>query len=148
VRVKMMTKRMRKIELASEVIPDSKKATLHGPRLAPVTFVGWGSTKGAILDGMDDLKADGIESNFLQIRYANPFPTRFVEQVLSQARRKIAVENNYSAQMAGLVRERTGIAVDNKVVKFDGRPFSQNEVYEGVRDILKNGAREVTVSHA
>ncbi len=148
VRVKMMTKRMRKIELASEVIPDSKKATLHGPRLAPVTFVGWGSTKGAILDGMDDLKADGIESNFLQIRYANPFPTRFVEQVLSQARRKIAVENNYSAQMAGLVRERTGIAVDHKVVKFDGRPFSQNEVYEGVRDILKNGVREVTVSHA
>ena len=143
-----MTKRMRKIELASEVIPDSKKATIHGPKSAPVTIVGWGSTKGAILDAMDDLKADGVESNFLQIRYANPFPTRFVEQVLSQARRKIVVENNYSAQMAGLIRERTGIAVDHKIVKFDGRPFSQNEVYEGVKDILKNGAREVTVSHA
>src|SRR5256712_8515648 len=145
VRVKMMTKRMRKIELASEVIPDSKKATIHGPKSAPVTIVGWGSTKGAILDAMDDLKADGVESNFLQIRYANPFPTRFVEQVLSQARRKIAVENNYSAQMAGLIRGRTGIAVDHKIVKFDGRPFSQNEGYEGGKGIFKNGAREVTV---
>jgi 2-oxoglutarate ferredoxin oxidoreductase subunit alpha len=148
VRVKMMKKRMRKIELASQVIPDSKKATLHGPRSAPITLIGWGSTKGAILDGMEDLKADGIETNFLQIRYVNPFPTTYVQQVLSSAKRMIDVENNYSAQMAGLIRERTGMAVDNKVVKFDGRPFSQNEVYEGVKDILRDDREEVTVSHA
>ncbi len=147
-RVKMMRKRMRKIELADEVIPDTKKATLHGPRKAPITLIGWGSTKGAILDAAEDLRVDGIETNFLQIRYVNPFPTRLVEQVLSTAGRKVMVENNYSAQMAGLIRERTGVAVDNKVVKFDGRPFSQNEVYESIKDILKNRVREVTVSHA
>jgi hypothetical protein len=50
--------------------------------------------------------------------------------------------------MAGLIRERTGIEVDNKVLKFDGRPFSQNEVYEGVKDIVRDGAKEVTLSHA
>ncbi len=144
----MMNKRMRKIQLADEVIPTSKKATLHGPRKAPITLVGWGSTKGAILDGMEDLQADGIETNFLQIRYVNPFPTKFVEQVLSSTGRKVIIENNYSAQMAGLIREKTGIAMDNKVVKFDGRPFSQNEIYESVKDILKNGMREITVSHA
>jgi len=139
---------MRKIELAGEVIPDSKKAILHGPKSAPVTLVGWGSSKGAILDGMEDLKSDGIETNFLQVRYVNPFPTSFVQQALGQARRKIAIENNYSAQMAGLIREKTGIAMDNAIVKFDGRPFSQNEIYEGVKDIIKNGIKEVTVSHA
>ena len=147
-RIKMMNKRMRKIQLADEVIPTSKKATLHGPRKASITLVGWGSTKGAILDGMEDLQADGIETNFLQIRYINPFPTKFVEQVLSTTGRKVIIENNYSAQMAGLIREKTGIAMDNKIVKFDGRPFSQNEIYESVKDILKNGMREVTVSHA
>jgi len=147
-RVKMMTKRMRKLDLAGEVIPDSKKATLHGPRTAPLTLVGWGSTKGSILDGIEDLKTDGIEANFLQIRYFNPFPTTLVEEVLSRAKRKIAIENNYSAQMAGIIREKTGIAVDGKLVKFDGRPFSQNEVFEGVKDILKNGKTEVTISHA
>ncbi len=147
-RVRMMTKRMRKIELASQVIPDSKKATLHGPRSAPITLVGWGSTKGAILDGMEELKANGIEANFLQIRYVNPFPTELVQRTLSDSIRKIAVENNYSAQMAGLIRETTGIAVDNKVVKFDGRPFSQNEIYEGVRDIVRDGMKEVALSHA
>src|SRR5215472_11855054 len=67
IRIKMMRKRMRKIELAGQVIPDSKKATLHGPRSASITIVGWGSSKGAILDGMEDLKADGVETNFLQV---------------------------------------------------------------------------------
>ncbi len=148
IRIKMMRKRMRKIELAGQVIPDSKKAALYGSKSAPITLVGWGSSKGAILDGMEDLKTDGIETNFLQVRYVNPFPTNFVQQALGPARRKIAIENNYSAQMAGLIREKTGIAMDNTIVKFDGRPFSQNEVYEGVKDIIKNGIKEVTVSHA
>jgi 2-oxoglutarate/2-oxoacid ferredoxin oxidoreductase subunit alpha len=148
IRVHMMTKRMRKIELASQVIPESKKATLHGPRSAPITIIGWGSTKGAILDGMDELRTSGIETNFLQIRYVNPFPTELVQRTLSSPGRKIAIEGNYSAQMAGLIREITGVAVDNKIVKFDGRPFSQNEIYEGVRDVVKDGVREVTVSHA
>ena len=147
-RVHMMRKRMRKIELASQVIPDSKKVTLHGPLSAPTTIVGWGSTKGAILDGMEDLRDSGLETNFLQIRYVNPFPTEPVRRLLSTSSRKVAIEGNYSAQMAGLVRELTGIAVDNKIVKFDGRPFSQNEIYEGVREIVKNGVREVTLSHA
>src|SRR6266700_197686 len=144
----MMKKRMNKIELAGQVIPNSKKATLHGPTSAPITLVGWGSTKGAILDGMEDLRADGIETNFLQVRYVNPFPTDFVQKVLSTSRLTVAVENNYSGQMAGLIRERTGIAINSKVVKFDGRPFSQNEVYEGVKDVVRDGAKEVTLSHA
>src|SRR5881397_381598 len=59
IRIKMMRKRMRKVELAGEVIPDAKKATIHGPKTAPVTLIGWGSTKGAILDAMDDLRAEG-----------------------------------------------------------------------------------------
>jgi len=147
-RVRMMTKRMKKIELAGRVIPDSKKATLHGPKTAPITIVGWGSTKGAILDGMEELGANGIETNFLQIRYVSPFPKTLVQKLLYGSSRKIAIENNYSAQMAGLIREMTGIAVDNKIVKFDGRPFSQNEIYEGVSDIIKNGMNEVMLSHA
>jgi len=147
-RVRMMTKRMKKIELAGQVIPDSKKATLHGPKTAPITIVGWGSTKGAILDGMEELGVNGIEANFLQIRYVSPFPKTLVQKLLYGSSRKIAIENNYSAQMAGLIREMTGIAVDNKIVKFDGRPFSQNEIYEGVSDIVKNGMSEVMLSHA
>ena len=147
-RTRMMTKRMRKIDLAGQVMPDQKKVTFHGPRSAPVTLIGWGSTKGAILDGMDELRASGIETNFLQIRYINPFPSDLVSKYLKGSQRKIMIENNYTAQMAGLIREATGIEIENKILKFDGRPFSQNEILEGVNGVIRDGLKEVMLSHA
>ena len=147
-RVKMMQKRMHKIELAAESIPDSKKINFFGPEKADVTLVGWGSTKGAILDGMQDLEADGIRCNFLQVRYMSPFPTELVTARLSAAKRNVLIENNYTGQLGALVREHTGIAMDRKVLKYNGRSFSQNEVYEGVKEAIENGVKEVVMAHA
>ena len=147
-RIKMMQKRMHKLQLAGEVIPDSKKVNFFGPPSADVTLVGWGSTKGAILDGMQDLEADAIRCNFLQVRYMNPFPAELVSKYLSAAKRKVLIEGNYSGQLGALIREQTGIAMDRKVLKYNGRPFSENEVYEGVRDAIKDGTKEVVMAHA
>jgi 2-oxoglutarate ferredoxin oxidoreductase subunit alpha len=147
-RIKMMQKRMHKLELAAEEIPDSKKINFIGPTQADVTLTGWGSTKGAILDGIQDLEADGIRCNFLQVRYMNPFPTDLVTKYLSAAKKKVLVENNYTGQLGGLIREHTGIVMDYRILKYNGRPFSQNEVYEGVKDAIKNGTKEVVMAHA
>jgi 2-oxoglutarate ferredoxin oxidoreductase subunit alpha len=148
VRIKMMQKRMHKIDLAAESISDSKKLTFFGPEKADVTLVGWGSTKGAILDGMQDLEGDGVRCNFLQVRYMSPFPTELVAKYLSNAKRRVLVENNYSGQLGALIREHTGITMDHKVLKYNGRPFSQNEVYEGVKEAVKNDVKEVVMAHA
>ncbi len=147
-RIKMMQKRMHKIQLAAELIPDEKKVNFFGPPKADVTIVGWGSTKGAILDGMEDLEADAIRCNFLQVRYMSPFPTELVTKYLSTSTRKVLVEGNYSGQLGAIIREQTGIAIDHKVLKFNGRAMSQNEVYEGVKDAIKNGSKEVVMAHA
>jgi len=147
-RIKMMQKRMKKIELANELIPDEKKVNFFGPPKADVTMVGWGSTKGAILDGMQDLEADGIRCNFLQVRYMSPFPTNPVTKYLTEAKRKVLVENNYAGQLGALIREKTGITMDYRVLKYNGRPFSQNEVFEGVKDVIKNGVKEAVMAHA
>jgi 2-oxoglutarate ferredoxin oxidoreductase subunit alpha len=103
-RVKMMKKRMNKLQLAAEMIPDAKKLNFFGPPQADVTLVGWGSTKGAILDGMQDLEADGVRCNFLQARYMNPFPSELITKYLASARKKILIENNYSGQLGALIR--------------------------------------------
>ena len=97
---------------------------------------------------MQDLEADGIRCNFLQVRYMSPFPTDLVTKYLSTAKKKVLVENNYTGQLGALIREHTGIAMDYKVLKYNGRPFSQNEVYEGVKDAIKNGVKEVVMAHA
>ena len=147
-RIKMMQKRMRKLQLAAEAIPDSKKVNFFGPEKADVTLVGWGSTKGAILDAMQDLEADAIRCNFLQVRYFNPFPSDLVSKYLANSKRKVLVECNYTGQLGDVIRQNTGIAMDRKVVKYNGRPMSQNEVYEGVKDAIKNGTVEVVMAHA
>ena len=147
-RIKMMQKRMHKLQLAAEFIPDEKKVNFFGPQKADVTLVGWGSTKGAILDGMEDLEADAIRCNFLQIRYMSPFPTELVTKYLSNSNRKVLVEGNYSGQLGALIREQTGVVMDYKVLKYNGRTFSQNEVYEGVKEAIKNGSKEVVMAHA
>ena len=147
-RIKMMQKRMRKLQLAAQLIPDGKKLNFFGPPKADVTLVGWGSTKGAILDAMQDLEADGTRCNFLQVRYMSPFPVDSVTKYLSAARLKVLVEGNYSGQLGTLIREQTGIAVENRVLKYNGRPFSQNEIFEGVKDVIKNGVKEAVMAHA
>jgi 2-oxoglutarate ferredoxin oxidoreductase subunit alpha len=148
IRIKMMQKRMHKIQLAAESIPDMKKVKFFGPERADVTLVGWGSTKGAILDGMQDLEGDGIRCNFLQVRYMSPFPDKLVTRYLSNTKKRVLVENNYSGQLGALIREHTGIAMDYKVLKYNGRPFSQNEVYEGIKEAVRNGVKEVVMAHA
>jgi len=60
----------------------------------------------------------------------SPFPTDAVTRHLSAAKLKVLVEGNYSGQLGTLIREQTGIAIDHRVLKYNGRPFSQNEVFE------------------
>ncbi len=132
-RITMMRKRMVK---------------LHGPRRADLTLVGWGTTKGAILDGMTELELDGFSVNFLQVRLMRPFPAQEVEAMLRDAKRAVLIEANYSGQLGALIREQTGIALDHRVLKYDGRPFSRNEIVGGVHEVLSERTKEVMVSHA
>ena len=102
-----------------------------------MTIVSWGSPKGAIIDAMDVLNDEGIHVNFLQIRMIHPLPSENIISVLSRAKKTIGIEMNYSAQLAGWIRESTGIAIDHHVIKYNGRPISQDEVYDSIKKLVK-----------
>src|SRR5207253_556288 len=104
----MMRKRMAKLETAGKEIPTPFKFKLHGPASADLTLVGWGTTKGAILDAMSEIEAQGRSVNFLQIRMMRPFPAADVSQILGAARTVVLIEGNFSGQLGALVREHTG----------------------------------------
>ncbi|MBI2887474.1 MAG: 2-oxoacid:acceptor oxidoreductase subunit alpha [Chloroflexi bacterium] len=147
-RVQMMDKRMGKLQLAAREIPDSRKIHLFGPENAEVTVVGWGTTKGAILDVLEILeREDGVRANFLQVRMMRPFPVEAVARVLGRAKRTILVEENYSGQLGDLVREQTGIKIGQRLVKFDGRPFSEEELLEALRRALHGAEERIAVTH-
>ena len=47
-----------------------------------------------------------------------------------------ATGDNYSGQLGGLITEKTGIVIDDKILRFDGKTFTTNEIYEELRKRL------------
>ena len=150
-RIKMMTKRMSKLETASREIPEEEKFNFlrSSKKQADATLVSWGSTKGAILDAIRMLEKEGIGVEFLQIRLVSPFPTESVREKLSKAKLVIDIEQNYSGQMADVIAEKTIFEIKNRVVKFNGRPMSQDEIYQSVKQIISNPGqnKRVVLTH-
>lgn len=133
-RTKMQWKRMRKIEHALAELPAPQ---LIGDANAEVTYVLYGSCKGAVKEAMKTLAEEGITSNFLQIVYMIPFHKNEVKALLSKCKNLILVEANYSGQLRGVVAENTGVMIEKFIRNFSGRPFTADEVVEGTKRILK-----------
>jgi 2-oxoglutarate ferredoxin oxidoreductase subunit alpha len=149
-RIAMMHKRMGKLALLSREIPKDQQYALHGPAGADLTVVAWGSTKGTILDALQALAAEGASIDFLQCRLMRPFPGEDVEAILKKAKRLVLVEENYSGQLGSLIAEQTGVRIADRVLKFDGRPFSQDELIAALRARLDGTAApktEVVMTH-
>lgn len=147
-RVRMMDKRMSKLDLALKEIPDEDKAVAYGS--GDIAIVSWGSTKGAILDTMEKLAAEGIKIKFIQVRLMSPFPSELVKSMLQGCKVVVDIEMNHTGQLGSLLRQHTGIEADYQIVKYNGRPMSLDEVYNAVkriksgdaprRQVLKSGA--------
>ena len=147
-RVQMMDKRMNKLQVALKEIPDEDKAVAYGG--GDIAIISWGSTKGAILDMMEKLAAEGTKIKFIQVRLMNPFPSELVNSMLKGAKTVIDIEMNYTGQLGSLVRQHIGREVDFKIVKYNGRPISLDEVYNAVKRIMGGDApkRQVLKSGA
>lgn len=102
-----------------------------------VTLVGWGSTKGPILEALELLKREKIQTSYLQLLYLSPFPDEAVGRRLKHAGVPIAVENNMTAQLAGLVREKTGHEIRDKALKYSGKQFYAQEIADRVKRIFR-----------
>ncbi|MBM2809454.1 MAG: pyruvate flavodoxin/ferredoxin oxidoreductase domain protein [Chloroflexi bacterium] len=130
-RVLQMDKRMRKADMAAR---DIRPPLLEGPQDAELTLVGWGSTYGPIHEARLLLEAEGLHVNHLHYFDIWPFPKEATERILGSARRAIDIENNYTAQLALVIRMVTGIDFKHKILKYDGRPFSGDELAQKVRE--------------
>ena len=130
-RNKQMKKRMDKIETCLK--NDMSPPRLYGPKEADITIVSWGSNKGSIIEALKEFN----NVNFLHITWMSPFPAYEVKNILEKSRHVIDVECNYSGQLAGLIREKTGIEIKDKLLKYDGRPFFVEEISKKVKDVLK-----------
>ncbi len=126
-RVAMMQKRMMKLETArKEIAPP----TLYGPEGAPIVLAGWGSTYGVLREVVDRL--DG-EARLVHFRDLWPFPADAAADAL-EGGRLVVVENNYTQQFKRLLQGETCIRVDQVISRYDGRPFSPEDVLAGLKE--------------
>jgi 2-oxoglutarate ferredoxin oxidoreductase subunit alpha len=140
-RIKMMNKRMKKMEAVLKEIPEDMKVKFYGNPKNKKVAVSWGSTKGPILDALEQVK----NISLLQVRMMEPFP---VEEVMKYLKGKtiIDVEQNYSGQLADLIREKTGLVTDSRIVKFNGRPIAYEELIEAFGRVPKE--KKVVLDYA
>lgn len=124
-------RRMKKYSEMEKEAEKFEQFKIFGEKNSKNVVVSWGSTKGAILDAVKDLKC-----KFVQILYMNPFPEKIAREL--KDKNIILVENNSTAPLGDLIREKTGIVIEdkNKILRFDGRPFLADELREEINKII------------
>ncbi|MCK5321562.1 2-oxoacid:acceptor oxidoreductase family protein [Candidatus Pacearchaeota archaeon] len=103
---------------------------IHGKKDSKNLIIGWGSTSGAIKDSIKDLDA-----KFLQVLYMKPLSPQ-VKKEMEKASKIILVECNVTGQLGRLIREKTGIKIENRFLKYNGRPFCSDELKKLIGGVL------------
>jgi 2-oxoglutarate ferredoxin oxidoreductase subunit alpha len=137
VRVAMMDKRMRKLDgLAQEL----EEPEFFGEEDCDILLIGWGSTYGPIKEAVKTLNdVQDVKYGALVFGDIYPLPTKRLLELADKATTIINVEQNATGQLAGLIRETTGIQCSNSVLKYDGRQISGEEI---VSQLQKEGYYE------
>ncbi|HBA61209.1 MAG TPA: 2-oxoacid:acceptor oxidoreductase subunit alpha [Elusimicrobia bacterium] len=126
VRLKMTQKRLhlKLAGLAKEILPP----TVVNPG-AKTMLCGFGSTLGV----MREACAAAKDTGFVHYPQVWPFPGSATLAALEGALRVLTVENNASGQLARLIRRETGRKTAGSVLKYDGRPFTPDEVLSALK---------------
>lgn len=106
---------------------------IYGDPKSRNVVVFWGSTKGAVLEAAKYMEKP---AKLVQIVWLEPFDVKRVVGELAGARMIVDVEANCTAQLAALIREKTGIAVQKKILRYDARPFDPLELAEKIEKIF------------
>jgi 2-oxoglutarate ferredoxin oxidoreductase subunit alpha len=144
-RCRMMEKRMKKLELIDQEVPVEEKMNFYGDMNSENIIFSWGSPKGAILEALSNLKDEGLNCGFMQLRMLLPLPSAKVKSVLEGKKRIIDIEHNYTGQLGMVVKEQTGVSPTHHILKYTGRPMTVTEVQNALRAVLtdKASTREV-----
>jgi 2-oxoglutarate ferredoxin oxidoreductase subunit alpha len=74
------------------------------------------------------------------MRLLNPLPAEEVKKALEGKKCIIDIEDNYSGQLGGVIKEKTGVAPNFYILKYTGRPMTTTEVHAALKAILTGKA--------
>jgi len=130
---KIYARRMKKMETIEKNLPPAK---LEGIANAEYTIVCWGATYGPAKEAIEMLSQNGIKANLLHIKYLLPLQPG-VREILETCKHPVIVEGNFTAQLHGVIAEKLGIEIQDKILDYSGRPFTPDFISNGVKSLMK-----------
>jgi 2-oxoglutarate ferredoxin oxidoreductase subunit alpha len=126
----MTEKRIRKGEMLADEMRRYDGVNVSGLPGASTALFCWGSTKGVCNE-----IAALLGLRVIQPMVLSPFPVEQLKKAMAGVRKLIAVEENATAQLAVLAG-RYGIMVDEKILRYDGRPFLPDDLLVKVQEMI------------
>ena len=119
------TKKMCEKRFAKEkgLRKDGKKyetIKIYGDKKSKNAVIFWGSVKGAVVEA---LRKTRRPFKAIQIVWLEPFDADKFSKELKGVKKTVLVENNYTAQLGKLIREKTGLEIKSKILRYDSLPF-------------------------
>ena len=124
-------KRLTKAESIEKELMARRTVKTYGPADSKHVIVTWGSTKGACIEAAAE-RGLGV----VQPLYLHPLQTWELTPMLAHADKVICVEVNSKGQLATWMRYH-GLRVDDTLLKYDGRPFTVDELDRRISEVLK-----------
>jgi 2-oxoglutarate ferredoxin oxidoreductase subunit alpha len=128
---KMNEKRLNKKATLIKELKKKKTINVFGNKKSKNILIVWGSTKGVAVEVAENLGLKVIQPMFIE-----PFPVEQIKKELKGAKKIIDVEANATGQLAYILKAN-GIDIDEKILKYDGRPFTVEELEEKIKKIIK-----------
>ncbi len=130
VRIAMHEKRLRKFDLMKEtaLMPEEIEA-VKGAKTLVVT---WGSNRGVLEEALGKIKDESVAGlHFCQVYPLNPKAKK-----LFSKKKIIVMENNTVGQFADLLERDLDIEVSERILKYDGSPYSVEEAVEKIKKAI------------
>jgi 2-oxoglutarate ferredoxin oxidoreductase subunit alpha len=141
--IQMSDKRALKIACASK---EPGFTSRYGAKKAKIGIIGWGSTQGAIREGVDLATQAGIQVAHLQMKMVSPLPDADIKEFLASVEQVIVAELNYSGQYNLLFRSHY-LVPTIAMTKCEGLPFYAEEIFEKIKAVA-SGAEKAEPSAA
>ena len=128
-REKMVEKRTNKL---AEIAAEMKQPVYIGNNAPSLLLVGWGSTYGAIKEATDIMNEKGMPTAMLHFSEIWPLPELKLPCDLARIKKIVAVEGNANAQFASLFSAHTGVKIEERVLRYDGRPITAEYIIKNL----------------
>ncbi|MFX0207819.1 MAG: 2-oxoacid:acceptor oxidoreductase subunit alpha [Candidatus Hodarchaeota archaeon] len=131
IRPKMVQKRLfKRLELLRRDIIEPE---FIGSKEYKTLVIGWGSTYGVIKEVIENVGRDDLA--FIYFKQVYPLNEK-IGDILRKAEKTIILENNATSQFSKVLKLELDFDVDEKFLKYNGMPFSVEEVMAFIEEHL------------